>query len=173
MAQVMTQERATAKRRNGAAHGAVLVSGYKLARHFGITRQGVDALATQGVIERRPDDGLFDQDQCRLTYFAHLRAEHRRSPRTQADADHVKVKTEMLHLKLMERRGELVRREDSRCADRQHRRRDADRAVRHGRTVQPRSGCQTRSSNLSCFRSGANWRRSATRWQTKRRATAC
>jgi hypothetical protein len=39
-----------------------------------------------------------------------LRREHRRSPRTEADADHVKVKTEMLQLKLMEKKRELVRR---------------------------------------------------------------
>ena len=35
-----------------------------------------------------------------------------RSPRTQADADHVKVKTEMLQLRLMEKKRELVRRAD-------------------------------------------------------------
>jgi hypothetical protein len=104
----MTQERATPKRRNG----AVLVSGYTLARHFGVSRQAVDALANQGVIERRATDAKFDQDTSRLRYFAHLRAEHRRSPRTQADADHVKVKTEMLQLRLMEKQRKLVQRED-------------------------------------------------------------
>jgi phage terminase Nu1 subunit (DNA packaging protein) len=112
MTQATAQERATARRRNGADHAAVLVSGYALARHFGITRQAVDALANQGVIERRATDAKFDQDASRLRYFADLRAEHRRSPRTQADADHVRVKTEMVHLKLMEKRRELVRRDD-------------------------------------------------------------
>jgi hypothetical protein len=63
------------------------------------------------VIERRPD-GLFDQDVSRLKYFAHLRAEHRRSPRTAADAEHVKAKTEMLQLKLAEKRRDLVRQSD-------------------------------------------------------------
>src|SRR5712671_1063619 len=48
----------------------------------------------------------------RLKYINHIRAEHRRSPRTQADADHVKVKTEMLQLRLMEKKRELVRRAD-------------------------------------------------------------
>jgi hypothetical protein len=41
-----------------------------------------------------------------------LRREHRRSPRAEADADHVKVKTEMLQLKLMQSRRELMRRAD-------------------------------------------------------------
>ena len=100
------------KRGNGAAaHNPVLVSGNKLAVHFGCSRQNVDQLATQGVIERR-SDGLFDQDASRLKYIARLRDEHRRSPRTQADADHVAVKTEMLQLRLMEKRRELVRRSD-------------------------------------------------------------
>ena len=44
-----------------------------------------------------------------MAYLRFLRREHRHSPRTQADADHVKVKTEVLQLRLMERRRELVR----------------------------------------------------------------
>ena len=63
------------------------------------------------MIEQRPD-GLFDQDVSRLKYFAHLRVEHRRSPRTAADAEHVKAKTEMLQLKLAEKRRDLVRQSD-------------------------------------------------------------
>ena len=70
--------------------------------------------AAQGVIERRASDGLFDQDQSRLKYLTHLRSEHRRSPRTEADATHVVVvKTEMLQLRLMEKQRKLVRREDA------------------------------------------------------------
>ena len=91
--------------------GPVLVSGNRLAVHFGVVRQHVDQLAAQGVIERRAD-ALFDQDQSRLRYFSHLRSEHRRSPRTAVDAEHVKAKTEMLQLKLAEKRGELVRQSD-------------------------------------------------------------
>ena len=40
------------------------------------------------------------------------RTERRQSPRTEADVDHVKVKTEMLQLRLMEKKRELVRRAD-------------------------------------------------------------
>ncbi len=63
------------------------------------------------MIERR-SDGKFDQDVSRLKYLTHLRAVHKRSPRTQADADYVKVKTEMLQTRLMEKRRELVLRSD-------------------------------------------------------------
>jgi hypothetical protein len=38
-----------------------------------------------------------------------LRSEREQSPRTQADADHVKVNTEMLQLRLMDKKRELVR----------------------------------------------------------------
>ena len=48
-----------------------------------------------------------------MRYIKHLRSDTRRSPRTQADADHVKVKTEMLQLRLMEKQRMLVRREDA------------------------------------------------------------
>jgi hypothetical protein len=79
MAELVAQDRG--KRRNGAAHAAVLVSGYELARHFGCSRQNVELLAEQGVIERRASDGKFDQDVCRLKYLQHLRSERQRSHR--------------------------------------------------------------------------------------------
>ena len=41
-----------------------------------------------------------------------MRRERRQSPRSEADADHVKAKTEMLKLRLMEKKRELVRRDD-------------------------------------------------------------
>jgi hypothetical protein len=91
-------------------HGPVLVSGNRLATHFGVSRQHVERLTAEGVIERR-SDGLFDQDASRLRYN-HLRAEHKRSPRTEADAAHAKAKTELLQIRIMERQRKLVRRED-------------------------------------------------------------
>jgi hypothetical protein len=93
------------KRSNGEAHGPVLVSGAKLATHFGLSRQHVERLTAEGVIERRAD-GKFDQD------VTHLRAEHRRSPRSQADTAFVAAKTAMLQLRLMEKKRELVRQDE-------------------------------------------------------------
>jgi hypothetical protein len=55
---------------------------------------------------------MFDMDQSRLRYLTHLRSEHRRSPRSAADAEHTRVKTEVLQLKLMEKRRELVHQSD-------------------------------------------------------------
>ena len=60
---------------------------------------------------QRQGDG-FPLDQSRVAYLRYLRRERQQSPRTQADADHVKAKTEVLQLKLMQARNELVRRAD-------------------------------------------------------------
>jgi hypothetical protein len=78
-----------------------VVTPNSLATHLGMTRQNVARLTAEAVIEQR-SDGCYDQTACRLRYIKHLRDEHRRSPRTQADTDHVKVKTEMLQLRLMD-----------------------------------------------------------------------
>ena len=48
-----TPDRPKPKRGNGAAHVPALVRGNKLAVHFGCSRQNVDQLTAQGVIERR------------------------------------------------------------------------------------------------------------------------
>ena len=50
--------------------------------------------------------------ECRVACLRYLRRERQRSPRSEADADHVKVKTEMPQLRLMEKKRELVRRAD-------------------------------------------------------------
>ena len=68
-------------------------------------------LEAEGVLHRAPDGSGFDVDASRVAYLRYLRRERRQSPRTEADADHVKVKTEMLQLRLMEARRELVSRE--------------------------------------------------------------
>jgi hypothetical protein len=108
-----TPERSRAKRGNGSKRlGPILVSGNRLAVHFGCVRSYVETLAQQGVIERRAVDGLFDMDQSRLRYIAHLRSERARSPRSTADAEHTAAKTEMLRLKLAVQRRELVRQSD-------------------------------------------------------------
>ena len=86
------------------------VSASALALHLDCSRAYVGKLEAEGVIQRQ-DDG-FPLDQSRVAYLRYLRREHRRSPRTQADADYVKVKTEMLQTRLMEKRRELVLQSD-------------------------------------------------------------
>ena len=86
------------------------VSASALALHLDCSRTYIGKLEAEGVIQRQGDG--FPLDQSRVAYLRYLRREHRRSPRAEADADHVKVKTEMLQLRLMEKRHELVRRDD-------------------------------------------------------------
>jgi len=61
------------------------------------SRTYVGKLEAEGVIQRQGDG--FPLDQSRVAYLRYLRRERRQSPRAEADADHVKVKTEMLQLR--------------------------------------------------------------------------
>ena len=83
------------------------VSASALAVHLDCSRTYIRKLEAEGVIQRQGDGFLLDQS--RVAYLRFLRREHRRSPRTEADAVHVAVKTEMLQLRL---KRELVRRAD-------------------------------------------------------------
>jgi hypothetical protein len=88
------------------------VTATELGAHLALSRQRIGTLAdVEHVIQRLPD-GRFDQDDSRLRYLRWLRDPARRSARSEADAEHVKVKTELLRLRAMEKRRELVRRED-------------------------------------------------------------
>ena len=91
----------------------MLVSGVKLAVHFGISRQHIDRLAAAGVIERRATDGLFDLDLARLKYLSHLRTAHRHSPRTDADAEHTAAKAALLRLRIAEKKKETIPRDEA------------------------------------------------------------
>ena len=113
MAQTMTRDSA-AKRDKTCMVADDVVTANSLATHLGCTRQNIARLTAEAVIEQRAD-GCYDQTASRLRYIKHLRSDSRRSPRTQADADHVKVKTEMLQLRLMEKQRMLVLREDAKA----------------------------------------------------------
>jgi hypothetical protein len=86
------------------------VSASALAEHLDCTRAYLSKLEAKEVVERQGDGFLLDQS--RVAYLRYLRREHRRTPGAEADADHVKLKTEMLRLRLAEKRHELVRRAD-------------------------------------------------------------
>ncbi|MGV7218272.1 hypothetical protein [Bradyrhizobium sp. UFLA05-112] len=86
------------------------VSASALAQHLDCTRTYIGKLEAQGVIQRKR--GGFPLDESRVAYLRYLRRERRQSSRSEADADHVRAKTEMLQLRLAEKRRELVRRED-------------------------------------------------------------
>jgi hypothetical protein len=109
------------------------VSASTLAQHLDYSRTYIARLEADGVIQRQGDS--FPLDQSRVAYLRYLRREHRHSPRTQADAAHVAVKTEMLQLRLMEKRRELVRRDDVNALIDGIARRHADRIVEPARAV--------------------------------------
>ena len=112
MTEVTAQERAASKRDKVRMVADDVVTANSLATHLGCTRQNIARLTAEAIIEQR-SDGHYDQTASRLRYIKHLRSEHRRSPRTEADAAHVALKTEMLQLRLLEKRRKLVRREDA------------------------------------------------------------
>jgi len=91
------------------AKGTATVSASALALPLDCTRSDIGKLEAEGVI-RRQGDG-FPLDQSRVAYLRYLRRERQQSSSSEADADHIKAKTEMLQLRLMEKRRELVRRE--------------------------------------------------------------
>lgn len=92
------------------AKGAATVSASALALHIDVSHTYVAKLEAEGVIQRQGDG--FPLDQSRVAYLRYLRRERRRSPRSEADADHIKVKTEMLQLKLAQQKGEIVSKAD-------------------------------------------------------------
>ena len=90
--------------------GAATVSALALALHLDCSRTYIGKREAEGVIQQQGDG--FPLDESRVPYLRYLRRERRQSSRSEADADHVKVKTEMLQLRLMEKKRELVRRAD-------------------------------------------------------------
>jgi hypothetical protein len=102
---------ATQERKGARARADDVVSANALATHLGMSRQNVAQLTAAAVIQQR-SDGRYDQTASRLRYINHLRAEHRRSPRTEADVAHAVAKTDLMRIRIEEKRRQLVRRED-------------------------------------------------------------
>lgn len=90
---------------------SVTVSASALAQHLDCSRAYIGKLESEGVFQRQGGDG-YPLDQCRVAYLRYLRRERRQTPRSEAHAEHVKVKTELLQLRLMEKRRELVHQAD-------------------------------------------------------------
>jgi hypothetical protein len=95
------------KRDKSATVAGDIVSANGLATHLGMTRQNVARLTAEAVIEQR-HDGRYDQTASRLRYIKHLRAEHRQSARSQADAEHAAAKAALLRLRIAEKKRELM-----------------------------------------------------------------
>jgi len=81
-----------------------------LALHLDCSRTYIGKLEAEGVIQRQGHGFLLDQ--CRVAYLRYLRRERQQSPRSEADAAHAKAKTELLQIRIMEKKHELVRQDD-------------------------------------------------------------
>jgi hypothetical protein len=71
----------------------------------------VRKLVEQGVIEKK-SNGRYDLDACRSKYLAHLRAERKLSPKGAADTEFTAAKAELIRIRVMEKKRELVLQSD-------------------------------------------------------------
>jgi hypothetical protein len=69
-----------------------------LALHLDCGRAYLGKLEAEGVIQRQGDG--FALDQSRVAYLRYLRRERRQSPRSEADADFQRAKSELIRLAL-------------------------------------------------------------------------
>src|SRR3954447_22069836 len=79
-------------------------------RHWRCTshcrRTYIGKLEAEGVIQRQGDG--FPLDQSRAAYLRHLRRERQQSPRNEADVAHAMAKTELLQVRIMEKKKVLM-----------------------------------------------------------------
>ena len=91
---------------------AGFVSATAMARHLCFDRAYLDKLVEMGVIERRAD-GKFDLDDNRRRYILHLREERKRSPKSEADADFQRAKSELIRIRIQEKQRQLINAEEA------------------------------------------------------------
>src|SRR6478752_1855861 len=82
------------------------VSASALAQHLDCSRTYIGKLETEGVIQRQGDG--FPLDQSRVAYLRYLRRERRQSPRSEADADFQRAKSELIRLRIAEKQRHLI-----------------------------------------------------------------
>lgn len=91
---------------------AGFVSATAMARHLCFDRAYLDKLVEMGVIERRAD-GKFDLDDNHRRYILHLREERKRSPKSEADADFQRAKSELIRIRIQEKQRQLIKAEEA------------------------------------------------------------
>jgi hypothetical protein len=82
------------------------VSASVLALHLDCSRTYIGKLEAEGVIQRQGDG--FPLDQSRVAYLRYLRRERRQSPRSEADADFQRAKSELIRLRVAEKKRDLI-----------------------------------------------------------------
>jgi hypothetical protein len=93
------------------AKGAATVSASALALHLDCSRTYIGKLEAEGVIQRQGDG--FPLDQSRVAYLRFLRCERRQSTRGEADADFQRAKSELIRLRIAEKKRELIPQEEA------------------------------------------------------------
>ena len=88
------------------------VTATALAKHLDLSQQRITQLADEHIIDRLPDR-RFDQDACRIAYLRWLRAPERRMQRNKVDADFIKAKTELIAIRVREKKHELMMTEEA------------------------------------------------------------
>ena len=88
------------------------VTATALAKHLDLSQQRITQLADEHIIDRLPDR-RFDQDACRIAYLRWLRAPERRIQRSKVDADFIKAKTELIAIRVREKKRELMPTEEA------------------------------------------------------------
>ena len=88
------------------------VTATTLGKHLDLTIQRIKQLANEGVIEQ-VSNGRYDQDACRIAYLRWLRAPERRTQRSKVDADFIKAKTELIAIRVREKKRELMETEEA------------------------------------------------------------
>jgi hypothetical protein len=83
-----------------------IVSAKALARHLDCSATYIGKLEAEGVIQRQGDG--FPLDQSRIAYLRFLRRERRQSPRSEADAEFQRAKTELLRIRIAEKHKTLM-----------------------------------------------------------------
>jgi hypothetical protein len=86
--------KAPVSRRRSREHATVSASA--LAQHLDCSRTYIGKLEAEGVIQRQGDG--FPLDPSRVAYLRYLRRERRQSPRSEADADFQRAKSELIRL---------------------------------------------------------------------------
>jgi phage terminase Nu1 subunit (DNA packaging protein) len=82
------------------------VSTSALAQHLDCSRTYISKLEAEGVIQRQGDGFLLDQN--RVAYLRYLRREKRQSPRSEADTDFQRAKSELIRLRIAEKQRSLI-----------------------------------------------------------------
>jgi hypothetical protein len=85
---------------------AATVSASALAKHLNCSRTYIATLEADGILAR--DGDRFPLDASRVAYLRYLRRERRHSPRSEADADFQRAKSELIRLRIAEKQRHLI-----------------------------------------------------------------